>query len=40
MERPKNRDHGDWSTNIALQLAKSAGTTPREFAVALAERLG
>ncbi len=32
VERPKNRDHGDWATNIALQLAKSAGSNPREFA--------
>ena len=34
VERPKNRDHGDWATNIALQLAKQAGTNPREFAAA------
>ena len=33
VERPKNRDHGDWSTNIALQLAKRAGIPPRELAV-------
>ena len=32
VERPKNRDHGDWATNIALQLSKQAGTNPREFA--------
>ena len=40
VERPKNRDHGDWSTNIALQLAKSAGMPPRELAATVAERLG
>ena len=40
VERPKNRDHGDWSTNIALQLAKSAGMPPRELAGKVAERLG
>ncbi|MFJ4027634.1 arginine--tRNA ligase [Paenarthrobacter sp. NPDC089989] len=39
VERPKNRDHGDWATNIALQLAKQAGTNPREFAGILSNRL-
>ncbi|MBK9476552.1 MAG: arginine--tRNA ligase [Tetrasphaera sp.] len=39
VERPRGRDHGDWSTNIALQLAKSAGRPPREVAALLAERL-
>ncbi|MBD1590966.1 arginine--tRNA ligase [Arthrobacter sp. S1_S22] len=39
VERPKNRDHGDWATNIALQLAKQAGTNPREFATILSARL-
>jgi arginyl-tRNA synthetase len=32
VERPKNRDHGDWATNIAMQLSKQAGKNPREFA--------
>ena len=32
VERPKNRDHGDWATNIALQLGKSVGRNPRELA--------
>ena len=36
VERPRNRDHGDWSTNVALQLAKGAGIPPRELAAALA----
>jgi arginyl-tRNA synthetase len=40
VERPRNRDHGDWSTNIALQLAKGAGMPPRDVATPLAERLG
>jgi arginyl-tRNA synthetase len=40
VERPKNRDHGDWSTNVALQLAKAAGMPPRDLASALATRLG
>lgn len=39
VERPKNRDHGDWATNIALQLAKQAGTNPRDFAGILSHRL-
>ena len=26
VERPRQREHGDWATNIALQLAKKAGT--------------
>ena len=29
LERPKNRDHGDYATSIALVLAKSAGLAPR-----------
>ena len=40
VERPKNRDHGDYATNVALQLAKKAGTNPRALAGLLAERLG
>lgn len=40
VERPKNRDHGDWATNVALQLAKPAGRPPREVAQAIAVRLG
>ena len=40
VERPKGREHGDWSTNIALQLAKQAGVPPRELATTLAARLG
>lgn len=32
LERPKNRDHGDYATSIALQLAKPAGKNPREVA--------
>ena len=39
VERPKNRDHGDWATNIALQLGKRAGLTPRELAEMIAEKL-
>ncbi len=39
VERPRNRDHGDWSTNVALQLAKGAGIPPRDLATALAAHL-
>ena len=39
VERPRNRDHGDWSTNVAMQLAKKAGTKPRDLAELLVPRL-
>ena len=39
VERPKNRDHGDFATNVALQLAKPAGRAPRAVAELLAPRL-
>ena len=32
LERPKNRDHGDYATSIALALAKQAGKPPRQIA--------
>ena len=32
LDRPKNRDHGDYATSIALALAKSAGMQPRAVA--------
>jgi len=32
LERPKNREHGDFATSIALQLAKSSGKSPLEVA--------
>lgn len=28
VERPRNRDHGDWATNVAMQLAKKPAPTP------------
>ena len=34
LERPKQADHGDWATNIALQLGKPLGKNPREVAIA------
>lgn len=47
VERPRGQDHGDWSTNIALQVARRTdatvpgrrGVAPRELATALADRL-
>ena len=39
VERPKNRDHGDWSTNVSLQIAKSARMPSRDVATLLAARL-
>ncbi|MGH9025422.1 MAG: arginine--tRNA ligase, partial [Acidimicrobiia bacterium] len=35
LEPPKQRNHGDWSTNAALQVATPAGRQPREVAEAL-----
>ncbi|MDQ1520428.1 MAG: arginyl-tRNA synthetase [Actinomycetota bacterium] len=35
-EVPKQRGHGDWSTNVALQLSKEAGQNPREVAQRIA----
>ncbi len=37
VERPRNPEHGDYATNLALQVAKKAGLQPREFAEALAD---
>ncbi len=39
IERPKNRDHGDWATNVAMQLAGKFGLNPRAFAELLAAQL-
>ena len=32
LDRPKNRDHGDYATGIALALSKPSGKPPREIA--------
>ena len=32
LERPRNRDHGDWASNVALKLGKRLGVPSREFA--------
>lgn len=39
VERPRNPEHGDYATNIALQLAKKVGVNPRELAGWLATAL-
>jgi arginyl-tRNA synthetase len=35
LERPKNRDHGDWATSIALKVAKRVDMNPRDVAAEL-----
>ena len=39
LERPKNRDHGDWASNAAMKLSKVVGANPREFAAEIAAGL-
>ncbi|WP_029266441.1 MULTISPECIES: arginine--tRNA ligase [unclassified Microbacterium] len=39
LERPRNRDHGDWSSNIAMRMAKPFGTNPRELAQQIVDGL-
>lgn len=39
LERPRNRDHGDWASNIAMRLAKKLGTNPRELAQKIADEV-
>ena len=39
LERPRDPSHGDWSTNVALQLAKVAGMQPRAIADIVAARM-
>ncbi|MFP5310331.1 MAG: arginine--tRNA ligase [Actinomycetes bacterium] len=38
-ERPKQADHGDWASTIALRLAKAAGRPPRDIAQAVADTI-
>ena len=35
----KNKDHGDFACNVAMQLAKAAGRNPREIAEAIIDNL-
>jgi arginyl-tRNA synthetase len=39
VERPRNPEHGDYASNLALQLGKRVGANPRELAGWLAEAL-
>jgi arginyl-tRNA synthetase len=39
LDRPRNRDHGDWATNVAMRVAKRLGTKPRELAQQIADGL-
>jgi arginyl-tRNA synthetase len=39
VERPRNPEHGDYATNLALQVGKKVGVNPRELAGWLAEAL-
>ncbi|MEB3071841.1 arginine--tRNA ligase [[Mycobacterium] vasticus] len=39
VERPRNPEHGDYATNLALQLGKKVGVNPRDLAGWLAEAL-
>jgi arginyl-tRNA synthetase len=39
LERPKQADHGDFSSNVALQLAKSLKTNPRQLAASLVAKI-
>ncbi|NEW52555.1 arginine--tRNA ligase [Nocardia cyriacigeorgica] len=39
VERPRNPEHGDYATNLAMRVAKKAGANPRELATWLAEAL-
>ena len=39
LERPKDREHGDYATSIALQIAKPAGKNPRDIAQIIADQL-
>lgn len=39
LERPKSREHGDWSSNLAMKACKAFNMSPRDLAASLAERL-
>ena len=39
VERPRQEGHGDYATNVAMQLAKKAGISPRDFAGLVQKRL-
>jgi len=39
LERPRNREHGDWASSVALKWAKRLNLQPRDFAATLSEQL-
>lgn len=39
LERPKDPDHGDWATNVALTLARALKRPPRDIAQEIAEKV-
>ncbi|MHB8512393.1 MAG: arginine--tRNA ligase [Actinomycetota bacterium] len=39
LERPARREHGDWSTNIALVMSKAVGQKPRDLAQSIIDHL-
>ncbi|MGZ5582479.1 MAG: arginine--tRNA ligase [Usitatibacter sp.] len=39
LDRPKSAEHGDFATNVALQLAKRVGRNPRQVAAAIVAAL-
>ncbi|NKR43448.1 arginine--tRNA ligase [Prescottella equi] len=39
VERPRNPEHGDYASNVAMQVAKKAGANPRDLATWLAAAL-
>ena len=39
LERPRQREHGDWATNVALTLSKPVGRPPRDIAQDIVDRL-
>ena len=40
VERPRNPEHGDYASTIAMQVSKKVGVAPRALAAALADELG
>jgi arginyl-tRNA synthetase len=39
LERPRNPEHGDWATNVAMTLAKRLQRAPRQIAEELVQRI-
>lgn len=39
VERPRDPEHGDWATTVALRASKAAKMSPRDFAAVVAPRL-